>query len=184
MAARLKALSSVISDFRIFVRLFGLLGIYGWGKDVWQNPPRDGVEESIVKAQVIVNFFFQILENGAYLASKNVLNWSESKQNKAWLWSSRFWASHVLLEFLRLGRVWSVHNRELQAGKGKEKQVDADTREAEWKREWVKSLVVNSAWAPLTLHWSTEGGLISDAWVGAFGSLAGIIGVGRLLRNA
>lgn len=184
LAARLKALSSVISDFRIFVRLFGLLGIYSWGKDVWSSPPSDGVEERIVKAQVIVNCFFQILENGAYLASKNVLNWSESKQNKAWLWSSRFWASHVFLEFLRLGRVWSIRKREMQAGKGKEKQVDADTREAEWKKEWVRSLVVNSAWAPLTLHWSMEGGLISDAWVGAVGSVAGIVGVGRLLRNA
>lgn len=184
LAARLKALSSVISDFRIFARLFGLIGIYTWAKDVWSNPGSDGVEDRLVKAQVIVNFFFQILENGAYLASKNVLNWSESKQNKAWLWSSRFWASHVFLEFLRLGRVWNVHSRESVEGKGKEKEVDAERRQREWRKEWTKNLIVNSAWAPLTLHWSKDGGLISDTWVGTFGSVAGVVGVGRLLGYA
>lgn len=186
LTARLKALSALISDFRIFARLFGLLGIYQWGKDIWSAPPSgDKVEEKIVKAQVIVNFFFQILENGAYLASKNVLTWSETKQNKAWLWSSRFWASHVLLEFVRLGREWQMHHvkKEVSGGeKGKEREGEVERQEWQWKKEFVRSLVVNSAWAPLTVHWSTDGGLMSDTWVGAFGSLAGIVGVGRLLR--
>jgi len=178
----------VISDFRIFARLFGLLGIWTWAKDVWHTPPADAVEEKIVKAQVIVNVFFQILENGAYLASKNVLNWSESKQNKAWLWSSRFWATHVLLEFWRLGRVWRMRVKDTGIDGAEEKMTgkegEIELKEREWTKEWIKSLVVNAAWAPLTIHWSTDGGLISDAWVGAFGSLAGIVGVGRLLRNA
>ena len=82
-AARLKALSSLISDVRIFARIFGLLGIYRWGKAVLQNEEQDSVVRGITSVQVGCNVIFQILENGAYLSSKGVLGWNEQKQNRA-----------------------------------------------------------------------------------------------------
>lgn len=94
------------------------------------------------------------------------------------------------LEFLRLGRVWVVRKaergteeqRRKDGGKG-DVWVRGGEEERRWREEWVKSLVVNAAWAPLTLHWSLEKGLISDFWVGAFGTVAGVVGVGRLWKR-
>src|SRR5438552_2361508 len=40
-AMSLRALSDVISDFRIFARLWGLLGTWAWGGAVLSNPPTD-----------------------------------------------------------------------------------------------------------------------------------------------
>lgn len=170
------------------MRLWGLLGIYNWGKSAWSDDEGgDGVEKKIVKAQVLVNAAFQILENGAYLSSKGVMGWSVDKQNKAWLWSSRFWAAHVGLEFLRLGRVYSKRERGTEEEKrmdGPKGDVWTDRGEKEWFEGWRRQVLVNAAWAPLTLHWSREGGLISDFWVGVFGSVAGVVGTRKAWKAA
>lgn len=178
-AQRLKALSSLISDVRIFARLFGLLGIWAWGKSVLEAPPQDVVEKRIVQLQVLVNICFQTLENGAYLASKGVLNWTPDKQNKAWLWSCRFWAAHVGFEFLRLAREFAIRGESRTAEEkrtdGGHGDVSTGSREKEWLGQWGRNLVMNAAWAPLTLHWSLEKGLLSDFGVGAMGTIVAAI---------
>jgi hypothetical protein len=175
-AQRLRALSDLISDFRIFARLWGLLKIYQWGKRTWRSPHGDAVVRGIVYAQVVVNVLYQYLENGAYLSSKGVAGWSAQRQKRAWLWSSRFWMAHVGLDFVRLGREWA-----LRKGTTKEKEVVLDGKGAvveqgdqEWWRGWVRELLIDAAWAPLTLHWSLENGLLGDFWVGLLGSVAGV----------
>ena len=187
-AKRLKALSELISDFRIFARLWGLLGIYKWGKRTLENPPEDVVVKRIVYAQVIVNIFFQYLENGAYLSSKGVLGWSKEKQDKAWMWSSRFWMAHVGLDFVRLYRMWLLRKRR---GTEEERRVDGpkgdvttDRGEQEWRAAWMKEALVNAAWFPLTLHWGLEDGLVNEFWVGVLGSVAGVVGWGTLWRKS
>jgi hypothetical protein len=179
-AQRLKALSSLISDFRIFARLWGLLGIWKWGKRVLENPPEDSVLRSVSYAQVVVNIAYQYLENYAYLSSKGVLGWSTEKQNRAYIWSSRFWMAHVGLDFVRLYHENAVRGRN-KKGKGKEGVEDLE--ESAWRAKWRKQLVVNSAWAPLTLHWGLEQGLVGDIWIGVLGSVAGIANLRELWKN-
>jgi hypothetical protein len=175
-AARLKALSSLISDFRIFARLWGLLDIYQWGKRVMLKEEKDVVLKGIAHAQVLVNVFYQYLENGAYLSSKGVMGWDSKRQNRAWLWSSRWWMAHVALDFVRLGREAAMRKNNGE----KEEEI----AEAEWRETWRKQLVVNLAYAPLTVHWSLEGGLVSDAWVGLLGSVAGLAGLRSRWKDA
>lgn len=173
-ARSLEALSSLISDFRIFARLWGMIGIWQWGRGVLESPPRDVTVRAVTYAQVLVNVVYQILENGAYLSSKSVLGWSAEAQNKAWLWSSRCWAAHVGLEFVRLGRELAQRRAR---GKGEVKDVAAQKAEVEgWRRE----VVVNAAYAPMTVHWSLEKGCISPLTVGVLGSVVGVINVTRL----
>ncbi|KUJ22018.1 uncharacterized protein LY89DRAFT_638147 [Mollisia scopiformis] len=183
---RLKALSDLISDFRIFARLWGLLGIWKWGKkvllDLQKEGDKDWTAKRIEAAQVIVNLAYQYLENGAYLSSKGVLGWSKEQQGKAWLWSSRFWVMHVGLDFWRLGREWTMRRN-----KGKGKEVDhgvISQSEQEWKARWRREMVLNMAWAPLTVHWSLEQGLVSDFWVGVLGTVAGITGLRELWKQS
>ncbi|KAE8450945.1 hypothetical protein EG329_005385 [Mollisiaceae sp. DMI_Dod_QoI] len=183
---RLKALSELISDFRIFTRLWGLLGIWKWGKSVLLNLQEEGDKDLTAKrieaAQVVVNVAYQYLENGAYLSSKGILNWSKEQQGKAWVWSSRFWMMHVGLDFWRLGREWM-----LRRSKGKGKVVDGgvtNVGEEEWKVKWRREMVVNMAYAPLTIHWSLEEGLVNEFWVGLLGSIAGITGSRELWKQS
>jgi hypothetical protein len=179
LSQSLKALSALISDFRIFVRLWGLLGIYKWGKGLAENPPKDRVLEMIAWAEVMVNVAYQVLENGAYLSSKCVLGWDARKQARAWAWSSRFWMAHVGLELTRLGYLWSERRRAGQKGKDKEMVGDKEVELGAWRRD----LVSNAAYAPLTVHWSLEEGLVGDLWVGFLGTVAGGVGLAQLWKN-
>jgi hypothetical protein len=45
---------------------------------------------------------------------------------------------------------------------------------------WWRQVVANAAWAPLTVHWSVEGGVLGDGAVGMLGMVAG----GVALREA
>lgn len=143
LPAACRSLASLISDVRVFNRLWGLLGIYSWGHSLLQHPPRDLTIRRIVAAQVLANACFQVLENAAYLASHNVVSLGKRGQARLWIWSSRFWMTHVALEFWRLQRV-----RELRVEGTRRGLLGRDRREEEgWKRE----LVANCAYAPLTV---------------------------------
>lgn len=186
-AKRLKALSSLISDFRMFTRLWGLIGIWKSGKRTLAHPPADVVLRQIAYAQVLASICFQYLENGAYLSSKGVMGWSPEKQVRAWRWSSRFWMTLVALNFVRLYREsanrakrGTAEQRRIDGPKG---DVITDRGEAEWRAKWRKDMVVNLAWAPLTVHWSLENGLVSEFWIGLLGSVVGVTGLRVLLRD-
>jgi len=167
----------------MFARLWGMIGIWKWGKGVIQNPSKDALLRRIAYAQVVVNAVYQYLENGAYLSSKGILGWSKERQGRAWLWRNRFWAEHVVIDFVRLYHEFVKRRRDSQST-GKDDAV-MDQAESEWRVKWKKELVVNLAYAPLTVHWSLEKGLpvIGDFWVGLLGSVAGITGLRVLWKN-
>ena len=141
-----------------------------------QDKEQDSVIKNITSIQVACNVAFQTLENGAYLSSKGVFGWSEQAQNRAWLWSCRFWMAHVVLDF---GRLW----REREIQKAKAKGVAEKESGNEWEKAWWRQVVVNGSWFPLTLHWGLEKGLLSDFGVGMFGSVCGVSGLQVLLKN-
>lgn len=166
ISMRLKALSTLISDVRMFARLWGLLGIWTWGKTILTESSHDDRFLKRVKSlQIFVNVAYQFLENYAYLSGKGVLGLSEVKQHKAWIWSSRFWALHVLLEYMRLWREMKLHEKSDEAKEGEES----------WVGDWKKQILINTAYAPLTLHWGSEKGLVSEFWVGLLGTMVGLI---------
>lgn len=172
-----KALADLIGDFRIFVRLWGLLGVYTWAKSTYATPPRDAIIKSIVWTQVVVSGFYQFLENGAYLTSKGVLRgdkWTR-REDRWWVWSNRFWCAQVSLEFLRLLRVRQLKfNEDFGAQSEDAKEVKIQSKELE--QRWWRDLYVNAAWFPQTVHWSTEDGCVPEHWIGVCGTVAGVIG--------
>lgn len=178
MAARFKALSALISDFRTFGRLWGLLAIYKWAKATWNSPPEDALIRKIVQIQVLANICYQVLENGAYLSSKNILSWDKTKQAKAGIWSVRCWMVHVGLDIVKLGIEYGKRDKEEAEVKG-----EKEKEHKEWMERWRKSLIVNLAYAPLTVHWSLEGGLVTEIWVGLLGTIAGGTSLRYLWKN-
>jgi hypothetical protein len=194
-----KALAEVISDFRIFVRLWGVLGLYTWARGTYRDPlPQDaGRKEKALRAltwaAIASCVGFQVLENGAYLSSKGVLtasSWTgevgKARENRWWLWSSRFWAVYVGVELVRLGVERYYKAAPSTEGHGDGEKEDKILRRKALKKEklehwlWWKDLASNVAYAPMTVHWSLEQGLLSDWGVGVCGMVAG----GALLADA
>ncbi|KAL2002965.1 hypothetical protein VTN02DRAFT_5438 [Thermoascus thermophilus] len=181
----LLALSSLISETRYTLRLFGLLPLWTWGSATLRAPPADPVIRNIVLLQVLVNVLYQALENVAYLASKGVLpkrivdRWGGV--GKWYLWSTRAWLGHVVLEFARLARESAITGRNEQEGlQNKKKQLTDEDREARRLeiRRWRKKLVNNLCWAPLCVHWSLEQGAgVPDSLTGFISLLAGVWGL-------
>ncbi|KAI1212265.1 uncharacterized protein F4807DRAFT_415398 [Annulohypoxylon truncatum] len=193
VAKRLRALSALLSDARTFLRLWGLLNMYFWArrlvlgsrKEEEGKDKEDKVERAISWVQMSTCVVFQALENGAYLSSKGVLGWSASAQRRAGLWSARFWAAFVGVEVGRL--FYESHRRgrrsreEKFAGGKSAAQVQRD--EIEWADAWKKSVARNLAWAPLTVHWSVEQGMLGEMAVGALATIPGVIQMRDLWRR-
>lgn len=51
------------------------------------------------------------------------------------------------------------------------------------QQRWWRQAVVNGAYFPLTLHWSSEEGLLGDRWVGLLGMLAGEVTLRQAWRE-
>ncbi|KAF3059622.1 putative peroxin 11c protein [Daldinia childiae] len=195
-AKRLRALSAMVTDARTFLRLWGLLNMYFWlrrlvakkteaetEKDAGKKT--DKLETAISWFQLSTCIIFQALENGAYLSSKGVLGWAPATQRRASLWSARFWAAFVGAEVGRL----LYENRKRGQRTRAEKFADGKTasevqiEETEWTATWRKTLLRNLAWAPLTLHWSSETGLLGETAVGALACVPGVIQMRDLWRR-
>jgi hypothetical protein len=79
--------------------------------------------------------------------------------NKLALWSTRFWALYVFLQFAHLRedlKLLSIRAKALSRVKGKGKEVDESAEKADLARRWdalINELVVNVGYLPLTIHW-------------------------------
>lgn len=174
LAASTKGTASMISDVRTFLRLWGLVGVYAWARGTYYDPPADAVLRATAWAQIAANAAYYVLEHGAYLASKNIVRgWSAEKQARWWLWSGRCFAGHVALDYVRLYRVRQLSEEPSEMGDN-EKEAKVQARQA--ARVWWRELAVNAAYTPLVVHWSRESGYVSETWVGALGTVAGVLG--------
>lgn len=182
-AAGLRALSNLLSEFRMFTRLWSLLGLYLSlkhlaGREMSGEGAKLGAYDRVLPwLQLGSGVALQVLENGAFLSMKGVLKWDPKTTGWAFTWSARFFAASVGLE---IGRLLVERVRKETGDKG---EKEAAVALAEWRREWTTSFVKMCAWAPLTLHWSVEGGVVSDMAVGALATVPGVIGITRLWKS-
>ncbi|KAJ5722298.1 Peroxisomal biogenesis factor 11 [Penicillium malachiteum] len=182
------ALSSLASETRYNLRLFGLLPLWIWGSDTLKNPPADPVIHALTILQVISNVIYQFLENVPYLASKGVI--SKKWINKYggidlwYIWSTRGWFGHIFFQFFVLWRQHVLRKRRM-AAKRAAGNIETEELKAEEKEElrmeirsWKKSLVNNTIWAPLCVHWCFEKGIgIPENLIGMFSLMAGAWGL-------
>lgn len=169
LSSRLKLLSGKLADVRILLRLFGIIPCYQWFLATHANPPPDPTIAQIVKLQTYANMLYYPLENAAYLGSQSILPMSKRTEMDLWLWSVRFWGVHVGLDLCRLWRERTIRMK----GKMAEKEEDRG-----WEKRWWAQVVMNLAYAPLTVHWSLENGLgFRDVDIGYFGVIAAVASI-------
>ncbi|KAF7596768.1 hypothetical protein BBP40_000196 [Aspergillus hancockii] len=176
--SRLLALSGLMSETRYSLRLLGLFPLWTWGSDTLKNPPSDRIIYSLTLLQVLVNMIYQALENVGFLASKGVISkklvdrWGGI--DKWYIWSTRAWFGHIFFQFFVLWRQHVLRKRKM-SGEVSEKQEESLKAEL---RSWKKSLVNNTCWAPLCLHWCFEQGIgFPDSLSGVVSFMAGGWGI-------
>ncbi|KAJ5098064.1 Peroxisomal biogenesis factor 11 [Penicillium argentinense] len=179
-----KALSSLASETRYTIRLFGLLPLWIWGSETLKSPPADPIIRTLTILQIISNVIYQLLENVGYLAAKGIVSkrWVEKYGTLTqWdIWSTRGWFGHIFLEFFVLWRQHILRKRriaEKRAAAGNDEKAFKEEESAEIRaeiRSWRKTLVNNICWAPLCLHWCFEQGIgVPDNLVGVVSFMAG-----------
>ncbi|KAG6141627.1 hypothetical protein E4U28_002981 [Claviceps purpurea] len=199
LGARLKALSGLISETRTMARLWGLLGLYFAAKKLVRKSlaakhqaggtggtgeekhalrsardisPESTFDTLVAYAQLASLLVFQATENVSFLSSKKVLPLAGPSQGRLALLSVRAWGLYVAMEAARLLVERSRKKEEEKKEEGGEKgKVNKDSKGGrEWEGQWKKSFYRNLAWAPLTLHWgSNGGGFLPDVGVSVLG---------------
>ncbi len=203
-ADKMAKMSALISDVRIFNRLWGMLPLFDWffanirdrqsgnyGSITNPIPPPPKFERYLNNLKLMALLVFQPLENLAYLGNHKIISMSKKTETKLWNWSSRFWAFYVVLELVRLSKEFFRNLKSDSSflnklGGGKQQtfydQINGMTKSVVSMKHlpanWYKDLIINLCYLPLTAHWSTERGLISDFTVGALGATAAATSIG------
>ncbi|KAE8166533.1 hypothetical protein BDV40DRAFT_237274 [Aspergillus tamarii] len=177
--SRLLALSALMSETRYSLRLLGLFPLWTWGSATLKSPPSDRILYALTLLQVVVNMIYQALENAGFLASKGVISkkfidrWGGI--DKWYIWSTRAWFGHIFFQFFVLWREHVLRKKRMSGEVSEEKKEEALKAEV---RAWKKSLVNNTCWAPLCLHWCFEKGIgFPDSLSGVVSFMAGGWGV-------
>lgn len=100
---RIQNFAGPVSDFRILLRYYGLLPMVQYMNYLEYNQPPSQLALTIERLQNWANIIYYPLEHIYWLGAHQVIPISEEKTNKIGMWSCRFWAAYVILEYGRLG---------------------------------------------------------------------------------
>lgn len=177
------ALAGLLSTTRTTLRLFGLLPMYAWFRQLMQGPKpgQDPVLYTTSLVQCSAYMSFQFLENVGLLTDHKVLpgsyteRWTASSGGttaKIFLTAYRCWFAGVLCDFVRLGREWQL--------RGTDQDIATKESDAERDAKWWSELVVPIGWTPVALHFTKEGG---RSWfnLGIMGAAGGAAGLARTI---
>ncbi|KAG2224459.1 hypothetical protein INT45_010525 [Circinella minor] len=185
-AKRIQNFAGPVSDFRILLRYYGLLPMVQYMNYLEYNKPASKLSLAIERVQNLSMIIYYPLEHVYWLSAHDVLPISEKKTNSIGIWSCRFWAAWVVIEYGRLAEQYRLLKKRetglLKRIKGGdiETNEDPEAEMASIKAERSSILIntlINSGYLPLTVHWSLEKGLISDVLVGVFGGFTSILQV-------
>lgn len=169
LADRLKTLYGHTSDIRTFIRMWGSLDYVEWAVSSLKTKNPDKTLRYVDYAQIIACTFYQIFENIAYVGSHGIISMTTPIENRLWSISCIFWAIHVQLDFIKFFR--QRHLRKKLESETSPEKLDLDEVKLNDK-EWLRSILVNCCYVPLSIHWSFETGFLSDFTVGALGTFA------------
>ncbi|GBC07050.1 hypothetical protein RclHR1_07200008 [Rhizophagus clarus] len=177
LAQRIVNLSNPVSDFRIFLRFYGLLPLIQWMIHIEHHPPKSSLLLHIERIQNFIMILYYPFEHIWWLAYHKVISISDERMNKIGIWSCRFWAAYVILQFSHLAIEWKLYkirSRDIiKKVDGDEDDIRKEKRVIKKTRERIiRDTFINIGYLPLTVHWSIENSTFPDIGVGIFGTLA------------
>ncbi|KAJ2714849.1 hypothetical protein H4R19_001517 [Coemansia spiralis] len=179
VAERVRVFSSLVSDYRIMIRLPGLLGMAQAIRHSEQCPAPTRALQWLDRAMNLSLVCYYPLEHVYWLGAHRIVPLSDSAIEDAGYWSCRFWAAWVAMQFAHLGlehrliaaRRKRILTRDSADAATMQKELDAVDADS---RSWRIQLLINACYFPLTLHWSVRGSTFPDAAVGVFGTVAAL----------
>ena len=108
LAQHIKNFAGPVSDFRILLRYYGLLPMVQYMAYLEHNPPPSRLHLNIERVQNLSMIIYYPLEHIYWLAAHNVIPLTEQKTNRIGIWSCRFWALWVVLEFGRIAEQYRL----------------------------------------------------------------------------
>lgn len=189
LVASLRAINGLTADARILFRIWALLPMVQWMVGLERAPPPTRNLQFIERLQALSMVVYSPMEAVAYLAMHKILPVTDAVQNWLWLYGCRLWAAYVVLDFWHIvedHRVLRTNARALEQSRGHpgpaESEKGMSDEQRETRRLWAglrerKNMLLTQFWVnvgylPLTVHWSVEGGLLTEGWVGFFGTIA------------
>ncbi|CAM0138043.1 hypothetical protein VKS41_001264 [Umbelopsis sp. WA50703] len=182
LAEHIKNFAGPVSDFRVLLRYYGLLPMIQYMAYLEHNPSPSRLHLNIERVQNLSMVIYYPLEHIYWLASHNVIPLAPQKTDRIGIWSCRFWALWVVLEFGRIAEQYRLLRR-------KESKVMKSIKDAEItiaerdeqlasirseKKAMAIGTIINSGYLPLTVHWSLENSGFPDVLVGLFGGIAAV----------
>lgn len=186
--SRIAALGSLLAQTRTTLRLFGLLPMYAWARQLMQGPKpgQDQVLYATSVAQCALYMSFQFLENVALLTGSGVLppqltaKWTaktNGQPTSIYTAAYRSWMLGFSCDFIRLFREAQLErNRRSQRSGSTDVSTRKEDEDADQK--WWAELVVPFAWLPVGVQFAnwTEGGFpgFNLGLMGICGVMAGL----------
>ncbi|KAL6301355.1 hypothetical protein BKA93DRAFT_467088 [Sparassis latifolia] len=191
--------SSILGDARMLFRIWGLLPIIQWLISIERNRPPTRqlltierlqgwsmlayyplehlyylLSHAIVPAELPTNPLSSLLPCTKASAKDGGVSWDT---NALGLWSCRYWALYVLLQFVHLredNMLLKMRQRTVNKSKTTAAQIEKDELKKRFDALRTE-FVVNLAYLPMTLHWSLEKGLFKNAiWIDICGFIAAL----------
>jgi len=174
IAVNLKKIDAIVGNSRMLWRIWGLLPILQWLGSMEQTQPPSRKLLTIERLQGWSMLAYYPLEHIYYLASQKIIPMSNRKLLKIAVWSCRFWAAYVVLQFVHLREDWRHLRARERALKGTEITPEQKEEISRRKRALSNEFWANVGYFPLTIHWSLEQGLYrNEGLTGLFGLIAG-----------
>ncbi|KAJ2493972.1 hypothetical protein IWW37_000050 [Coemansia sp. RSA 2050] len=176
---RVRMLSNLVADYRIMIRLTGLVPMAQYIRYAEQFPAKTRLLQWLDRIMNLTLVCYYPLEHIYWLGAHQILPFSENLVDISGYWSCRFWAVWVAMQFVRLGEEYCLiqgKRREIYTRDkidATQMQVELDAVSAETK-SWKTQLLINACYFPLTLHWSIRGSTFPDVAVGVCGTVAAV----------
>ncbi|EFX02402.1 peroxin 11c [Grosmannia clavigera kw1407] len=187
LAKRLRALGALATELRMMTRLWGMLSMYVWARQLLQqimartaSKKKDPLDSLVAWSQLVSCSAYQMLENVAYLAQRGILPLSSQAQTAAYLWSSRAFCVYVAVELGRLAATLAAKTAKAATSNSKTAQDDLRAEVRELRRSAVRYM----AFAPTTVHWSMEKGFLGESGVTLLGFVPAALQIHKVWSDA
>ncbi|KAJ7637636.1 hypothetical protein DFH06DRAFT_1218750 [Mycena polygramma] len=176
--------ASAVSDSQMLGRFWGLFQVFQWliSLERTQQPTRNRLTIERLQGWSMLGYY--PFEHLCYLRIHDVIPATVASPASLLdpsakpfhldakdlsLWSCRFWASYVILQFAHLRedrQLLQQQQRTLRKGKSGSGPTPAEKQDLQrrWDAYW-SGLLVNICNLPLALHYSVEGGIIKNPLV-------------------
>ena len=151
LVASLKVVYAKFAEFRLTMRLFGLLPILQWADNLSkQTDPPSGYINLLEKLQVLSLLIYYPFEHAYYFGSRGMItSMKPSTLRNAALISCSFWASYTVFKLMQIVEEMRLLKVQKSKAVGISQISALNTKE----RNTRESLIVNTAYFPMTLHW-------------------------------